>query len=95
MRSRVPNRTRDRGGKPIQLAAVVMGMAPGLAPDRGLSLQKIAFVGVMKISPLNGAGMRPCFATRYAGVVVLIIACSLALVARVLIWSRYVTSSRS
>src|SRR5207249_973153 len=29
MRSRVHNRTSDRGGKPIQLAAVVVGIAPG------------------------------------------------------------------
>jgi hypothetical protein len=40
MRSRVHNRTSDRGGKPIQLAAVVVGIAPGpsLSPrDRGRS----------------------------------------------------------
>src|SRR5436309_241730 len=37
MRSRVHNRTSDRGGKPIQLAAVVVGIAPRSVEDRGRS----------------------------------------------------------
>src|SRR5439155_15936598 len=35
MRSRVHNRTSDRGGKPIQLAAVVVGLPPVLPVARG------------------------------------------------------------
>jgi hypothetical protein len=41
MRSRVHNRTRDRGGKPIRLG-VAVGIAPGPSGGTGGALQKIA-----------------------------------------------------
>jgi hypothetical protein len=41
MRSRVHNRTRDRGGKPIWLG-VAVGIAPGPSGGTGGALQKIA-----------------------------------------------------
>jgi hypothetical protein len=58
MRSRVHNRTRDRGGKPIRLG-VAVGIAPGPSGGTGGALQKIAadklgasFFAIYECAPL-------------------------------------------